>query len=245
MYPILHVLNLGKIVKKEDNEMCENHFNTPTLTTGPFLVPGETGVGFPINRLIAMFKNPTTFPLRASLIISSCPPIEQGGTLPFIFNSMESVIDSFDVVIPPMSCTRVEINIEDLQNSIIRVRTAGDYKICNCEPAYGKLEISITGGNGNILPSSGSGGEPLVGLLVAEPTLFFHYKDFVTETLFPHKEEESSENDVCCCNEEESLEDSCCFKRGENLPGVLLKKARNELRNKKKRKRKRAYRVYR
>ena len=218
--------------------MFKNNLITPTLTTGPFLIPGETGMGFPIDRLIVMFKNPTTFTLRASLMISSCPPIEQGGALPFIFNSTESIIGSFDVVIPPMSCTRTEINIEDLQNSLIRVRTTGDYKVCNCEPGYGKLEVSITGGNGNILPSCGSGGEPLTGLLVAEPTLFFRYKDFVTEDFFSHKEEESSENDVCCCKEEESSEESCCFKEGESLQDLLPKTRIPKPRDKKKRKRK-------
>jgi hypothetical protein len=186
---------------KEVNKVFNDYLNTPTLTTGPFLVPGETGMGFPIDRLIAMLKNPTTFTLRASLIISSCPSNEQSGSLPFIFNSDESIIASFDVVIPPMSCTRLEINIEDLQNSVIRLRTTGDYKLCNCEPGYGELEVSITGGNGNVLPSCGSGGEPLTGLLVAEPTLFFRYKDFVVEDSCSHKEEE-------CCKGKENGKDS-------------------------------------
>ncbi|HDR4909129.1 TPA: hypothetical protein QCR48_005722 [Bacillus cereus] len=150
------------------------------LTTGPFLIPGETGVGFPVDRLIIILKNPTSSPLNALVKISSCSSKEQTGSLPFIFNTAESVIDTFDVnPIPPMSCTRLEIDIEDFQDHVLRVVTVGDYKIRDSSPSLGKLEISITGGNGNALPSCGSAPRHLPGLVVAEPTLFFRYKDFV------------------------------------------------------------------
>lgn len=154
--------------------------NKTILTTGPFLIPVETGVGFPVDRLIIILKNPTNGRLNASVKISSFPSEEQTGLLPFIFNTAESVLDKFNVgPIPPKSCTRLEIDIEDFQNHVLQVVSAGDYKLHDSSPSPGKLEISITGGNGNSLPSCGSAPRHLAGLVAAEPTLFFRFKDFV------------------------------------------------------------------
>lgn len=148
-----------------------------TITTGPFLVSFNATVEHLNNRLVIIIKNPTTKPLEADIVLEYCPaPASSptGITLPFIIIEKElPVLEGLgSTVIPPMNCARLELDITPFENAILHIKSTGDYVIGEDRPLCGKLEIEVVGGSGFSSPIN-------PGLTFADPTLTFHYGDFV------------------------------------------------------------------
>ncbi|KFN03811.1 hypothetical protein D0U04_29070 [Bacillus clarus] len=152
------------------------HHKKSTITTGPFLVPLNAAVGQPNNRLVIIIKNPTNIPLKADVVIEYCPAQQlspEDVPLPFITTENEKpFLEGLGLtVIPPISCTRLEFDISSVVNGILHVKSTGDYLVGE-RPLRGKLEIEVVGGSGLSNPTN-------PGLIVADPSMVFHYVDFV------------------------------------------------------------------
>ncbi|TEA53224.1 hypothetical protein EZE46_09895 [Bacillus sp. BH2] len=142
----------------------------------PFLVPLNPAVGQPNNRLVVIIKNPTSKPLEADVMIEYCNALElstEGITHRFIITEVEhpflEVIGL--TVIPPLICTRLEFDISFVVNRILHVKSTGDYLVGE-RPLRGKLEIEVVGGSGLSNPTN-------PGLVVVDPSMVFHYDNFV------------------------------------------------------------------
>lgn len=154
-----------------------HHCRKHTITTGPFLVPFNAAIGNLNNRLVIIIKNPTIIPLEADVVIEFCEaPVasSEGTSLPFITTDAErSFLEGLGpTTIPPMSCTRLEIDISTFINAILHVKSTGDYIVGEDRPLRGKLEIEVVGGAGLSFPTN-------PGLVVADPSMLFRYGDFV------------------------------------------------------------------
>ncbi|OQD28553.1 hypothetical protein [Bacillus toyonensis] len=152
------------------------HQSKNTITTGPFLVPVNAAVGQPNNRLVIILKNPTRQSLEADVVIEICPPVQisvEGTPLPFITTENERpFLEGLGLtIIPPMSCTRLEFDISSFVNGILHVKSTGDYLVGE-RPLRGKLEIEVVGGSGLSNPTN-------PGLSVADPSMVFHFADFI------------------------------------------------------------------
>ena len=144
-----------------------------TITTGPFLVPRLTSNGGPNNKLVIIIKNPTKETLEADLSIEACIPPSS----PPIGTPQESdevtVSEGFTMTpIGPERCLRLEVDLAPFDNHALRVSSTGNYEAGKDRPKCGKLEITVTGGTGFFGGSS-------FGLIIADPTLFFGFGDFV------------------------------------------------------------------
>ncbi|MFP3411415.1 hypothetical protein SB773_07215 [Bacillus sp. SIMBA_074] len=91
----------------------------------------------------------------------------EGITLPFIITEVEHpFLEGLGLtVIPQMSCTRLEFDISSVVNGILHVKSAGDYVV-------GERPLRGIGGSGFSNPMN-------PGLFVADPSMVFHYGDFV------------------------------------------------------------------
>ncbi|WP_313799668.1 hypothetical protein [Cytobacillus sp.] len=165
--------------KSFDNSSCSSkcHQKKHTITTGPFLVPLNAEVGQPNNRLVIIIKNPTNRPLEADVVIELCPPVQisvEGIPLPFItIESERSLLEGIGpTVIPSMNCIRLEFDISSFVNGILHVKSTGNYVVGEDRPLRGKLEIEVVGGVGLSNPTN-------PGLAVADPSMVYHYGDFV------------------------------------------------------------------
>ncbi|WP_313799669.1 hypothetical protein [Cytobacillus sp.] len=148
-----------------------------TITTGPFLIP-EVIDGFENNRLVITIKNPTNRPLEAEIVIETCPRPPAPITLPFISNIPEIPVPIHfgPSIVPPMNCTRIELDIFDFEGASLRVTSRGDYLVGEDRPLCGKLEIEVIGGQGSV---SRTTLDLAPGLFNADPSLIFHYGDFI------------------------------------------------------------------
>ncbi|MCM3197230.1 hypothetical protein [Priestia megaterium] len=157
-----------------------HHSRKHTITTGPFLVPFDAPSGGNNNRLIILIKNPTNRPLEADIVIefSEIPQFSiEGITLPFLTTLKEEpFLEGIGpTTIRPKSILRLEVDITNDQNAVFHVNSTGDYLVGDDRPLRGKLEIEVVGGEGLIAPTN-------AGLISADPSLTFHYGDFVVYT---------------------------------------------------------------
>ncbi|MDL2418127.1 hypothetical protein AVT_02725 [Bacillus tropicus] len=152
---------------------CRKH----TITTGPFLVPFDAPSGGSNNRLIILIKNPTNKPLEANIAIefSEIPQFSIPGiTLPYLNTLKEEPFPNGigPTTILPKNILRLEVDITNYQNAVFHVNSTGDYLIGDDRPLRGKLEIEVIGGVGLTSPTN-------AGLIAADPSLIFHYGDFI------------------------------------------------------------------
>ncbi|EEL82315.1 hypothetical protein bcere0028_19770 [Bacillus cereus AH1271] len=110
------------------------------------------------------------------MVIEFCPPVQisvEGTPLPFITTENERpFLEGLGLtIIPPMSCTRLEFDISSFVNGILYVKSTGDYLVGE-RPLRGKLEIEVVGGSGLSNPTN-------PGLSVADPSMVFHFADFI------------------------------------------------------------------
>ncbi|AJG79503.1 MULTISPECIES: hypothetical protein [Bacillus cereus group] len=153
------------------------HDRKNTFTTGPFLVPLNATVGQPNDRLVIILKNPTGQSLEANMVIKYCPSLQisvESTPLPFITTENERpFLEGLSLItMPPMSCTRLEFDISSFVKSILYVKSTGDYLVGE-HPLRGKIDI--VGGLGLSNPTNS-------GLSVADPSMVFHYADFIVGT---------------------------------------------------------------
>lgn len=171
---------------------CYHHKHV-TLTTGPFRVPVFNFSGLVNDRLVITFKNPTNKNLKAEGYLELCPQCtdlvnassvkldgssagiacEDAGVVSLCLKN-ETRLCEFFLELEPDRCLSFGISIGDYPNSTLRVTAKGDFELCDCVPACGKLEMSVTGGSG-----AADGEGPIPGLDYADPTMFFRYSDLV------------------------------------------------------------------
>ncbi|MGV3487369.1 MAG: hypothetical protein ACO1OC_02120 [Tuberibacillus sp.] len=192
--------------KHEHHHVKDRHKKT-TITTGPFLVPEETGPDFQLgrnnDRLVITLKNPTNKKLKAAVKLGICRQPEfvvgspwtegESAQVRTFKNIHEKEVNLGKHALKPHTCTRIERDIPggaldliadgDERNAVYRVTATGDFKTCkkSCEPVCGKLEISVVAG------STFNPEQP--GLEQGDPVTFFRYKDFVLCEKEKHKDD--------------------------------------------------------
>ncbi|MEN6324650.1 MAG: hypothetical protein ABFD18_00345 [Syntrophomonas sp.] len=163
------------------------HQRQITLTTGPFRVPMFNHNGLVNDRLVITIKNPTNKHLKANGYLELCPECNdsvgassvrdgasfaaiscEGPSIVGLCLQSETRVCEFSTELNEDRCVSFEINIGDYPNATLRVTATGDFEECFCNPACGKLEMSVTGGQGAM-----DGEGPVAGLDYAEPTMFF------------------------------------------------------------------------
>lgn len=171
----------------------QHHHRHIALTTGPFRVPQFNRSGLVNDRLVITIKNPTNKHLKANGYLELCPACTdlagassvqvagssaaiscEGVGIAGLCLESESRICEFSAELDGDRCVSFEINIGDYPNATLRVTAQGDFEECFCNPACGKLEMSVTGGAGAM-----DGEGPVAGLDYAEPTMFFRFSDLL------------------------------------------------------------------
>lgn len=77
----------------------------------------------------------------------SCASIScEGAGIVGICLESETRICEFSVELDGDQCVSFEINIGDYPNATLRIIANGDFEECFCNPACGKLEMSVAGG---------------------------------------------------------------------------------------------------